>query len=188
LFRSGSEALIEPRTDAGNIPEQQFVYAIDGMADDPLEGVAKIRFRIEAACFLEEPMLVMSLLLGCFEPATAAASMAFGKPKAIDDAPVRGPERSGGCGGESYLPREEWASAQGEKVSPRPLRLRRSRHSRPSARSSREEAVWPARRIAPSGEDVAGAEHRPQEVRHWRRRKRNPAFSGDSFMTQPSAP
>ncbi|WP_275895696.1 hypothetical protein [Acidibrevibacterium fodinaquatile] len=38
----------------------------------------------------------MSLLLGCFEPATTAASMAIGKPKAIDDAPVRGPERSGG--------------------------------------------------------------------------------------------
>src|SRR5882724_6892933 len=38
--------------------------------------------------FLKEPMLAMSLLLGCFEPATAAASMAIGKPKAIDDAPV----------------------------------------------------------------------------------------------------
>jgi hypothetical protein len=38
----------------------------------------------------------MSLLFGCFEPATTAASMAIGKPKAIDDAPTRGPERSGG--------------------------------------------------------------------------------------------
>jgi hypothetical protein len=46
--------------------------------------------------FLKEPMLAMSLLLSCFEPATTAASMAIGKPKAIDDAPVRGPERSGG--------------------------------------------------------------------------------------------
>jgi hypothetical protein len=45
--------------------------------------------------FLKEPMLAMSLLLGCFEPATTAASMAIGKPEAIDDAPV-GPERSGG--------------------------------------------------------------------------------------------
>jgi hypothetical protein len=34
----------------------------------------------------------MSLLLAVFEPATAAASMAIGKPKAIDDAPDgRGP-------------------------------------------------------------------------------------------------
>src|SRR5450432_1693202 len=38
-------------------------------------------------------------------------------------------------GGESFLPREEWASAQGKKVDPPPLRLRRSRRSRPSARS-----------------------------------------------------
>ena len=35
--------------------------------------------------FLKEPMLAMSLLLDCFEPATTAASMAIGKPKAIDD-------------------------------------------------------------------------------------------------------
>jgi hypothetical protein len=41
-------------------------------------------------------MLAMSLLLAFFEPATIAASMAIGKPKAIDDAPARGPERSGG--------------------------------------------------------------------------------------------
>jgi hypothetical protein len=46
--------------------------------------------------FLKEPMLAMSLLLGCFEPATAGASMAIGKPEAIDDAPARGPEDSGG--------------------------------------------------------------------------------------------
>src|SRR5579859_2819921 len=38
--------------------------------------------------FLKEPMLAMSLLLGCFEPATTAASMAIGKPEAIDDAPA----------------------------------------------------------------------------------------------------
>ena len=46
--------------------------------------------------FLKEPMLAMLLLLSCFEPATTAASMAIGKPEAIDDAPARGPERSGG--------------------------------------------------------------------------------------------
>jgi hypothetical protein len=38
----------------------------------------------------------MSLLLGCFEPATTAASMAICRPEAIDDAPGCGPERSGG--------------------------------------------------------------------------------------------
>jgi hypothetical protein len=51
-------------------------------------------------------------------------------------------------GGESFLPREEWASAQGKKVDPTPLRLRRSRRSRPSARSSQGEVVWSARRTA----------------------------------------
>src|SRR5450432_2545213 len=45
--------------------------------------------------FLKEPMLAMSLLLSCFEPATTAASMAIGKPKAIDGAPAgRGPHRA----------------------------------------------------------------------------------------------
>ena len=49
-----------------------------------------------AADLLEGTDVAMSLLLGCFEPATTAASMAIGRPKAIDDAPVHGPERSGG--------------------------------------------------------------------------------------------
>src|SRR5260370_5197601 len=35
--------------------------------------------------------------------------------------------------------------AQGKKVDPTPLRLRRSRRSRPPARSSQREAVWLAR-------------------------------------------
>src|SRR5579863_9494655 len=104
---------------------------------------------------LKEPMLAMSLLLGCFESATTAASMAIGKPKAIDDAPLAGRSAAEDGGGESFLLREEWASAQGTKVDPPPLRLRRSRRSRPSARSSQKEAVWFARRTASSGEDVA---------------------------------
>ena len=49
-----------------------------------------------AAGLLKEPMLAMSLLLGCFVPATTAASMAICRPEAIDDAPARGPEQSGG--------------------------------------------------------------------------------------------
>src|ERR1700722_14668035 len=101
--------------------------------------------------FLKEPMLAMSLLLGCLEPATAAASMPIGKPKGIDDAPLAGRSAAEDGGGESFLPREEWASAQGKKVDPPPLRLRRSRRSRPSARSSHAEAVWFARRTASLG-------------------------------------
>jgi hypothetical protein len=46
--------------------------------------------------FLKEPMFAMSLLLGCLEPTTTAASTAIGEPEAIDDAPALGPERSGG--------------------------------------------------------------------------------------------
>src|SRR5580698_919266 len=72
--------------------------------------------------FLKVPMLAMSLLLGCFEPATTAASMAIGEPKAIDDAPLAGRSAAEDGGGESFLSREEWASAQGKKVSPAPLR------------------------------------------------------------------
>jgi hypothetical protein len=98
-------------------------------------------------------MLAMSLLLGCFEPATAAASMAIGKPKAIDDAPLAGRNAAEDSGGESFLFREEWASAQGKKVWPPRLRLRRSRRSRPSARSSQEEAVRSAR-LTPAAESL----------------------------------
>src|SRR5580658_4350581 len=117
--------------------------------------------------FLKEPVLAMSRLLGCFEPATAAASMAIGEPEAIDDAPLAGRSAAEDGGGESFLLREEWASAQGKKVDPTPLRLRRSRRSRPSVRSSDGEAVWSARRTAASGEDVATVKARPQEVGHF---------------------
>src|SRR5580698_10788628 len=57
--------------------------------------------------FLKEPMLAMSLLLGCFEPATTAASMAICRPEAIDDAPLAGRSTAEDGGGESFLPREE---------------------------------------------------------------------------------
>jgi hypothetical protein len=61
---------------------------------------------------------------------------------------------------------------QGKKVSPPPLRLRRSRRSRPSARSSQRESVWPARRTASSGEDVAEVGCPAQPVGRFRRRER----------------
>ena len=88
--------------------------------------------------------------------------MAIGRPGTIDDAPAVGvPSRPDGAqgrsaaeddGGETFLPREEWANrgprgacpvgwkAQGKKVDPTALRLRRSRRSRSSARSSQGEA------------------------------------------------
>ena len=61
--------------------------------------------------FLNEPMVAMSLLLLCFEPATTAASMAMGRPRTIGDAPA-GPERSGGrC-------RRDFLASRGMGVSP----------------------------------------------------------------------
>jgi hypothetical protein len=61
-------------------------------------------------------MLAMSLLLGCFEPATTAASMAICRPEAIDDAPACWPERSGGWRRRGFLGfREEWPEARGRK-------------------------------------------------------------------------
>jgi hypothetical protein len=62
---------------------------------------------------------------------------------------------------------------QGKKVSPTTLRFRRSRRSRPPARSSHGEAAWSARRTASSGEDVADLEGLAQEAWHSRRRKTN---------------
>src|SRR5258708_5356208 len=62
--------------------------------------------------FLKEPMVAMSLLLLCFEPATTAASMAIDRPRTIGDAPARGPERSGGrC-------RSDFLASRGMGVSP----------------------------------------------------------------------
>src|SRR5208282_1138823 len=67
--------------------------------------------------FLKEPMLAMLLLLAVLEPATTAASMAIGRPRTIDDAPVRAgaqrrmtAERPPPSGGQAFLPREEWAN------------------------------------------------------------------------------
>src|SRR5580658_8350765 len=95
-------------------------------------------------------MLAMSLLLSCFEPATTAASMAIGEPEAIDDAPARAGTSVEDGDGETFLPREECRPGrQGKKVSPAALRLRRSRRSRPSARSSQERSRGPCTRQHP---------------------------------------
>jgi len=64
--------------------------------------------------------------------------MAIVRPKAIDDALAREPKRSGGWWQAAFLPREECAARAGEESCRTPLRQRRSRRSRPSARSSHE--------------------------------------------------
>jgi hypothetical protein len=61
--------------------------------------------------------------------------------------------------------------AQGKKVSPTPLRLRRSRCSRPLARSARKRP-WVRAETASSGEDVADPEGPAQDIRPSRRRER----------------
>jgi 23S rRNA C2498 (ribose-2'-O)-methylase RlmM len=58
----------------------------------------------------------MSLLLLCFEPATTAASMAIDRRKTIGDAPARAAAQAEDAGVKTFLPREEWALAQGKKV------------------------------------------------------------------------
>ncbi len=70
----------------------------------------------------------------------------------------------------SCLPRG-MGEAQGKKVSPTPLRLRRSRRSRPLARSAKERP-WSAPNSI-LGEDVADVKGPAQESRHARRRERS---------------
>src|SRR5580658_2471503 len=96
--------------------------------------------------FLKEPMSATSLLLGCYKPATTAASMAIEVPEAIDDAPLAGRSAAEDGRRREFLASRGKGFSQGKKVSPPPLRIRRSRRGRPSARSSQEEAVWSARR------------------------------------------
>jgi hypothetical protein len=60
-------------------------------------------------------MLAMSLLLGCFEPATTAASMAICRPEAIDDAPACGPEHRGGWRRGEFLASRGMGFSPGEE-------------------------------------------------------------------------
>ncbi|CCJ07289.1 hypothetical protein [Methylocystis sp. SC2] len=66
--------------------------------------------------------------------------MAINRTKAIGDAPAGGPKQSGGRRKSEFLvPRGMTLDErQGKKVAVPPLRLRRSRRSRPSARSSQK--------------------------------------------------
>ena len=95
--------------------------------------------------------------------------MAICRPEAIDDAPARGPEQSGGWRRGDFLASRGMGEAQGKKVEPTPLRLRRSRRSRPLARSANERPSV-ARRTATSGEVVANLKGPAQEHRHHGRR------------------
>jgi hypothetical protein len=63
-------------------------------------------------------MLAMSFLLAVFEPATTAASIAIGRPGTIGDAPVRGPERSGGCRQGDFLASRGMGVSPGEESRP----------------------------------------------------------------------
>ena len=73
----------------------------------------------------------------------------------------------------TFLPREEWALAQGKKVASTALRLRRSRRSRSSARSSHHRGH--VRRVLnhKSGRRWRASVRLRQEVETVRRRKRN---------------
>jgi hypothetical protein len=53
--------------------------------------------------------------------------MVIVRPGAIDGAPPRGRSKAEDGGGGTFLPREEWAQAQGMKVATARLRHRRSR-------------------------------------------------------------
>ena len=77
----------------------------------------------------------------CFEPRDHRGLDGDRLPEAIDAAPARGPKRSGGWRRRDFLASRGMGEAQGKKVAPPPLRLRRSRRSRPTARSSHGEAV-----------------------------------------------
>ena len=91
--------------------------------------------------FLKVPMLAMSLLLavrardhrgldGDLQAEGDRRRTPSGRSAAEDG------------GGETFLPREEWAEPRGRKSRPPPLRHRRSRRSRPSARSSHQRPAW----------------------------------------------
>ncbi len=95
--------------------------------------------------------------------------MAICRPEAIDAAPACGPERSGGCPRGDFLASRGMGEAQGKKVEPPPLRLRRSRRSRPLARSAKREAVGRAPNSI-LGEVVANLKGPAQEDRHYGRR------------------
>src|SRR6516165_1767850 len=96
--------------------------------------------------------------------------MAICRPRTIGDAP-EGPQRSGGHS--DFLASRGMGEAQGKKVAATALRLRRSRRSRSSARSSHHRGQ--VRRVLKRnlGRRVANLGSAVQEVGTFRRRERN---------------
>src|SRR5215471_14748923 len=123
--------------------------------------------------FLKVPMVAMSLLLLWFRVRDHRGSMAIDRPRTIGDAPARRPERSVGRRRETFLPREEWALAQGKKVLSDGVAARTIEAQpvfgqiKPSKRPGAS-----ARRTAISGNDLADLGCATQEAETFRRRER----------------
>ncbi|MBN9562509.1 MAG: hypothetical protein J0H14_17550 [Alphaproteobacteria bacterium] len=113
----------------------------------------------------------MSLLLGCFEPATTATSMAIDRPMTIDDAPARAPERSGGCRRRDFLASRGMGFSPGEEsrcadiaaqaIEAQPVfgQIRPSRGQvRPCAEQHPQEKTWPMSVVPHKMLDGSGVE------------------------------
>src|SRR5690242_2918087 len=81
-------------------------------------------------------MVAMPFLLLLFEPRPPRPRWRSTGRRRSTTHPPAGRSTAEDTAAEIFLPREEWASAQGKKVSASVLRLRRSRRSRSSDRSS----------------------------------------------------
>src|SRR5260370_12182228 len=90
-------------------------FGLDAQGDD-------LALELAVAGLLEGTDVCHDVLPCLFEPATIAASMAIDRPQAIDDAPARAPEHSGGWRRRDFLGSRGMGEAQGKKVSPEPLR------------------------------------------------------------------
>src|SRR3981081_4239930 len=81
--------------------------------------------------FLKEPMLAMLLLLAAFELRHHRGLDGDLKAEGDRRRTHSGRSAAEDGGGETFLPREEWAKARGRKSIRQPVRHRRSRPSHP---------------------------------------------------------
>src|SRR5258707_10748154 len=88
--------------------------------------------------FLNEPMVAMSLLLFVFRARDHRGLDGDRQGRRRSATHPKGWSAAEDAVDATFLPREEWALAQGKKVVSTALRLRRSRRSRSSARSSHQ--------------------------------------------------
>src|SRR6516165_10716605 len=123
--------------------------------------------------FLKEPILAMSLLLAVSSPRPPRPRWrSTGRGRSTTH-PLAGRSAAEDGGGETFLPREEWAKPRGRKS----IRRRCGSGDRGAA------ALWPDRagerpcgsrdRTASSGEDVADFGCPSQTAQRGRRRERN---------------